>query len=497
MGADWDKAAGRPGAAKGPARPAEAPGRTPVPTPHTPPLQLVSEVTQPPGPGGPILEIGERLANRFTITRFIARGGMGAVYEAEDTVLRTRVAVKTILPEFAADPTAMERFRREVLLARRVTHMNICRMFELYDTVDARGEKLNFLSMELLEGETLAARLIRTGPMATYELFVLLRQMADGLEAMHVQDVIHRDFKPANVFLMRHGVDSLGHQGNVSMRAVITDFGIARALHSSRHEPDASVTSRVGFIGTPAYMAPEQLTGGALSPATDIYALGVVLFEALTGTVPFQGETALEAAMKRLHQPPPAASTLVKNLDSRWDTAILRCLEREPQRRFRSVLDVVRAVGQQTLDPRRAVAVLGFRNLAARPDSAWLSMALVEMLTREFQEASQTLRTIPAEEVTRAQRALSLGAHDTLPREVLERLRDSTGAQLAVLGSYLCMGNASSSALKLVVRVQDTSTGDVAAVWSEKGTVGELQDLASRAGSELRSALAAAPAVTQ
>ncbi len=452
---------------------------------------MTSAVTQPPIPPGPTLEMGERLSNRFTILRFIARGGMGAVYEAEDTVLRTRVAVKTILPEFSADPTAMERFRREVLLARRVTHLNICRMFELYEAVDSRGERLNFLTMELLLGETLAQRLTRTGPMASYELFVLLRQMADGLEAMHVQDVIHRDFKPANVFLMQRASDVPGHQGNVSMRAVITDFGIARALHSNGRQEDSSVTSRVGFIGTPAYMAPEQLTGGALSPATDIYALGVVLYEALTGTVPFSGETALEAAMKRLHQAPPVPSALVKNLDARWDAMILRCLEREPQKRFRSVLDVVRAVGQQTLDPRKAVAVLGFRNLAGRPDGAWLSTALVEMLTREFQDASQTLRTLPGEEVARAQRALSLGAQDTLPRETLERLRDSTGAQLAVLGSYLGLGNAASSALRLAIRVQDTSTGDVIAGWSEKGTVGELQEMASRAGTELRASLGA------
>jgi eukaryotic-like serine/threonine-protein kinase len=490
MAADWDKQAGRRGASKEGGRQGPS-GRTPAPisTP-TQPIPLTSAITEPPIPPGPTLDVGERLSNRFTILRFIARGGMGAVYEAEDTVLRTRVAVKTILPEFAADPTAMERFRREVLLARRVTHLNICRMFELYEAVDARGERLNFLTMELLLGETLAQRLTRTGPMASYELFVLLRQMADGLEAMHVQDVVHRDFKPANVFLMQRMPDTPGHQGNASMRAVITDFGIARSIHSGgKSDRDASVTSRVGFIGTPAYMAPEQLTGGALSPATDIYALGVVLYEALTGTVPFSGETALEAAMKRLHQAPPVPSVLVKNLDPRWDAMILRCLEREPQKRFRSVLDVVRAVGQQTLDPRTAVAVLGFRNLAGRSDGAWLSTALVEMLTREFQDASQTLRTVPAEEVSRAQRALSLGAQDTLPKETLERLRDSTGAQLAVLGSYLGLGNASSSALRLAIRVQDTSSGEVVAGWSEKGTVGELQEMASRAGTELRAAL--------
>ena len=162
MAADWDKQAGRPGGVKEGARPGQA-GRTPTPISASP-IPLTSAITQPPLPQGPTLEMGERLSNRFTILRFIARGGMGAVYEAEDTVLRTRVAVKTILPEFAADPTAMERFRREVLLARRVTHLNICRMFELYEAVDARGERLSYLTMELLHGETLAQRLTRTGP---------------------------------------------------------------------------------------------------------------------------------------------------------------------------------------------------------------------------------------------------------------------------------------------------------------------------------------------
>ena len=132
---------------------------------------------------GATLQNGELVAGRFSIVRFIARGGMGAVYEAEDTTLRTRVAMKTILPEFSADPNAMERFRREVLLARRITHFNVCRIFELYDAVDARGERVSFLTMELLHGETLAERLARTGPMATAELSVLLRQLADGLEA--------------------------------------------------------------------------------------------------------------------------------------------------------------------------------------------------------------------------------------------------------------------------------------------------------------------------
>ncbi len=332
------------------------------------------------------------VAGRFGIVRFIARGGMGAVYEAEDVTLRTRVALKTILPEFAADPNAMERFRREVLLARRITHFNVCRIFELYDTFDPAGDRLSFLTMELLHGETLAERLARTGPLATAELSVLLRQLADGLEAMHLQDVVHRDFKPANVFLV-HRHDAAGH---APLRAVITDFGIARALHRAERDGDSSMTARVGFIGTPAYMAPEQLTGGTISPATDIYALGIVLYEALTGHTPFGGQTPMEAALKRLQQAAGPPSVFLPTLEPRWDAAVLRCLEKEPSARFRSVRDLVRALDATAQDSRSSAAVLGFRNLSGRPDAGWISTALADLVGRELSSASDVLRLVPA-----------------------------------------------------------------------------------------------------
>jgi len=466
-------------------------GRNPVaPAPDQPlePTTPLPPSTAGLRPDGSTLEVGAMVAGRFAIVRFIARGGMGAVYEAEDTTLRTRVALKTILPEFAADPNAMERFRREVLLARRITHFNVCRIFELYDTFDPRGDRLSFLTMELLHGETLAERLARTGPLATAELSVLLRQLADGLEAMHLQDVVHRDFKPANVFLV-HRHDAAGH---APLRAVITDFGIARALHRVEKDGDTSMTARVGFIGTPAYMAPEQLTGGTVSAATDIYALGIVLYEALTGRTPFGGQTPMEAALKRLQQAATPPSLYLPTLDPRWDAAILRCLEKEPSDRFRSVRDLVRALDASVQDARSPAAVLGFRNLSGRPDAGWISTALAELIGRELSAASDALRLVPPEEVFRAQRALNLAAQDSLPRDSLEKLRDSAGARWVVLGSYLCVGPGSASPLRVAIRVQDTNSGQVVTNWTERGTVGELANMAARAGAELRKALIAA-----
>jgi serine/threonine protein kinase len=466
----------------------DEPGATFVRSPE----ERTQELLSSPSPGStgeadpdlPRLRPQELLAGRFSIVRFIARGGMGAVYEAEDLSLRTRVALKIIRSALLANSSALERFRREVLLARRITHFNVCRIFELYDTFDPAGDRLSFLTMELLHGETLAERLARTGPLATAELSVLLRQLADGLEAMHLQDVVHRDFKPANVFLV-HRHDAAGH---APLRAVITDFGIARALHRAERDGDSSMTARVGFIGTPAYMAPEQLTGGTISPATDIYALGIVLYEALTGHTPFGGQTPMEAALKRLQQAAGPPSVFLPTLDPRWDAAVLRCLEKEPSARFRSVRDLVRALDATTQDTRSSAAVLGFRNLSGRPDAGWISTALADLVGREVSSASE-LRLVPAEEVFRAQRALNLAAQDSLPRESLEKLRDSAGARWVVLGSYLCVGPGSSSPLRVAVRVQDTESGKVVSNWTERGTVGELGAMAARAGAEVRRTL--------
>ena len=273
---------------------------------------------------------------------------------------------------------------------------------------------------------------------------------------------------------------------------MITDFGIARALHRIDKDGDTSMTARVGFIGTPAYMAPEQLTGGTVSAATDIYALATVLYEALTGHTPFSGQTPMEAALKRLQQAATPPSTYLPSLDPRWDAALLKALEKEPVLRFRSVRDLVRALDATAQDTRAGVAILGFRNLSARPDAGWISTALAEMLGRDLGQAGDGVRMVAPEEVFRAQRALNLSAQDSLPRDSLEKLRDASGARWVVLGSYLCVGPGSASPLKLAIRVQDTESGQVVRNWSERGTVGELATLAGRAGAELRAALLAA-----
>jgi formylglycine-generating enzyme required for sulfatase activity/tRNA A-37 threonylcarbamoyl transferase component Bud32/dienelactone hydrolase len=286
---------------------------------------------------------------------------MGAVYEAEDLSLRTRVALKIIRSALLADASALDRFRREVLLARRVGHPNVCHVYEFYDARTADGVAVHFLTMELLDGETLAHQLRERGRMSTAEALPLVLQMCEGLAAAHAEGVVHRDFKSSNVLLV-HRRGTAADSG--SIRAVITDFGIARPLESSG-EP--GLTAGAGMIGTPEYMAPEQVTGGAVTPCTDLFALGVVMYEMVTGELPFTGETPLATAAKRIQEAPRPPETLLPGLDPRWSQVILRCLAREPERRFRSAEELRAALLAPTRHPVRRAGLIaaGTLTLAA------------------------------------------------------------------------------------------------------------------------------------
>lgn len=291
---------------------------------------------------------GYVLQDRFRILRFLARGGAGEVYEAFDTELRCPVALKLVRPEVAANESAIERFRREIALARQVTHPNVSRIFDVFrvelpprHSGDPPVKSL-FLTMELLVGESVAGRIHRLGPLSQAQALPLIIDMIEGLKAAHRAGVIHRDLKSANVMLAR--------QGN-EIRAVIMDFGLALDRAHDPDDPDPLTNSGV-VVGTPNYMAPEQLTGGTITPAVDQYSLGVVLFEILTGQRPFRGENEVSTAVKRLTEPPPSPRSLVPELEPHWDSTILRMLEIEPDRRFEHLDDIVHKLVGTTMPIR-------------------------------------------------------------------------------------------------------------------------------------------------
>ena len=273
---------------------------------------------------------GQRVAGRYVIGALLGRGGMGEVYEARDEVLSISVALKT-LRMVGDDAAALQRLKLEGLLARTVWHPNACRVYDL-GRHDEDGATVWFLTMERLQGVTLAERLRVDKRLSPDHALRLAEHMAAGLGAAHQAGVVHRDFKPGNVMLVGvHGAE----------RAVVMDFGTARA---TRTESADRQDGAAAIIGTPAYMAPEQVRGEEVGPAADIYSLGIVLFEMVTGARPFTGGSSLDVARRRLEEDAPSPQSLVPDLGERWEVVIRRCLAREPRRRFAHVEDVTNAL---------------------------------------------------------------------------------------------------------------------------------------------------------
>lgn len=256
---------------------------------------------------------GALLSGRFEIIRLIGVGGMGEVYEAFDRELRQTVALKRIRSELAHRADLLAQFRREVAHARRVVHHNVCRLYDLHrDPV--------CLSMELLGGETLHAKLSQ-GPLPLDECRAIAAGLCAGLQAIHQAQIVHRDFKSANIIVVPQP----------HSRPVITDFGLAR--DTAHRLGDSSLFSAGTLVGTPSFMAPEVLDGQPAVVASDIYALGVVLFHMVTGRLPFEGRTPMEVALRRSRGQIPSALSLQPQLPLAWDWAIARCLSTDPAHR--------------------------------------------------------------------------------------------------------------------------------------------------------------------
>jgi serine/threonine protein kinase len=280
------------------------------------------------------LSPGDVLGSRYRIARLIGSGGAGEVYEATDTQLGGSVALKTLRPALAGHAIQLERFRREIQNARKVTHFNVCRIFDIgFD--GARGRERFFLTMELLAGKSLAQRL-EAGPAYSFEeALPIAEQIADGLQAAHDAGVVHRDLKPGNIMLLAPPT------GRLAPRTVITDFGIAL----SDEQGDIRLTQSGELVGTPEYMAPEQADLGPALPASDIYAFGLILFEMLTRRRPFDAaDTPLGTVLKRRREPPRPLAEVLPGADPIWAATIARCLERVPERRFACAADVAAAL---------------------------------------------------------------------------------------------------------------------------------------------------------
>ena len=323
--------------------------------------------------------ISQVINGRFEVVNLLGSGGMGDVFEVKDLHLSEHVALKTIRPDLASDPRIVSRFKQEILVAKRVTHPNVCRIYDVgfHSEEPTEHPPVLFLTMELLRGESLSSRL-RRGRMSTTEALPIIEHMAQGLAAAHEAGVVHRDFKCANVML----VPSLTGAG---IRAVITDFGLARSVQETLGSDLSPTLTQPGEItGTPDYMAPEQVLGVHVTFAADIYSLGLVIYEMVTGQLPFRADTPLATAGKRLLEAPVPPTTYVPDLDRTWQSVILRCLERDPNDRFASAHEVAQALTgshavaapRQRLVRRRRVLAGGLASIASLSGAVVLWRAL-------------------------------------------------------------------------------------------------------------------------
>jgi len=302
---------------------------------------------------GSLLELtpGTVIGKRYEIIRLLGQGGMGAVYQARDRELERQVGLKLIRSDMAANPEILKRFKQELILARQITHKNVIRIFDL-----GQADGLKFITMEYIDGENLQAVLRRKKKLEPAEAANIMAQVCRALEAAHAEGVIHRDLKPQNIMLDKSG------------RAYVMDFGIARSMLGE------GMTQTGALIGTPDYMSPEQAKGLALDVRSDLFSVGIIFYEMLSGQVPFDADTTMGKLWKRTNEPAKPLGELDKAIPQALSDIVRRCLEIDPQKRFASAAELLHSI-EAWQGPAAGTRVIIARAAAWPPYAKWVAVA--------------------------------------------------------------------------------------------------------------------------
>lgn len=330
----------------------------PAARPAVPPANVGSGVLTPVPPaasadpgatltGGyvPVFGVGATVGSRFVIEALLGEGGMGRVYKAYDRELDRYVALKVLQPELARDPHIIQRFKHELLLASRISHKNILR---IHDLSDASG--LKFISMAFVDGPDLHHLLEKESPLALDRALKIARQLCEALAAAHAEGVVHRDFKPQNVLVANND------------HVYVSDFGLATSIETAK----LGMTRSGAFVGTPRYMSPEQVESGKVDLRSDIYSLGLVIYELVTGDLPFTGESTWQLMYQRVKEKPKDPKAVRPDLPDWVSRIVLHCLERDPQNRYQSANEIL-----ADIDANRSPTVTHGTLLRRRPQLAW------------------------------------------------------------------------------------------------------------------------------
>ena len=490
---------------------------------------VASESGPPPEPS-----FTGQIVSHYRVLGPLASGGMGVVYKAEDIMLGRGVAMKFLPGELASDRVAFERLQREARSASALDHPNICSIYELGEH---NGQP--FIAMQLLEGQTLrewienaAEKDVKLRIRRTVDFAI---EIANGLEAAHQKTIIHRDIKPANIFITTRG------------DAKILDFGLAKMVEdasppvtsspanaeAATAEFPASHLTRTGTtVGTAYYMSPEQVRGDKLDERTDLFSLGLVLYEMVTGQRAFAGETGAAVHDAILHRAPSSVRQLNPQVPAELERIIAKAMEKDRIHRYASAREIENdleklreqlrpatswlsrsmaiaagvtlvvliaglgvlmersrdrapAAVASSVKARRSVAVLGFRNLSGKAGEEWISTALAEMVSTEL-AAGQQMRIIPGENVAHMKLDLALSGAGGYGADTLAKIRQALGTDVIVQGSYLVSPG---SSLRIDLQLQEATGGDTIGAVSENGSEAQIADLVSRAGASLREQL--------
>ena len=273
-----------------------------------------------------MIKLGMLIADRYEILEKIGTGGMADVYKAKDIKLNRYVAVKVLKQEFAENKNFVSKFRVEAQAAAGLMHPNIV---NVYDVGEEDG--IHYIVMELVEGITLKKYIEKKSRLSTKEAISIAIQVAMGMEAAHNNHIIHRDIKPQNIIISKEG------------KVKVTDFGIAKAASSN------TITSNV--MGSVHYTSPEQARGGFSDEKSDIYSLGITLFEMLTGRVPFNGDTTVAIAIKQIQDPMPSPREFVPEVPVSVERIVLKCTQKSPDRRYQNMGDMIRDLKRSLITP--------------------------------------------------------------------------------------------------------------------------------------------------
>ncbi len=460
---------------------------------------------------------GMRLGKRYEIVQMLGEGGMGAVYKARDLELDRLVALKVIRPELAIHEEILQRFKQELILARKITQKNVIRIFDL-----GEADGVKFITMEFIEGKDLTSLIKEKGRLSFEECADVIFQVCTALDAAHSEGVVHRDLKPQNIMVETSG------------RIIVMDFGIARTM-----EQGAGMTQTGALIGTPDYMSPEQVMGEHVDARSDLFTLGIIFYQLLVGQLPYKADTIQGAMFKRTREKPRVPAEVDPNVPALLSDITVKCMQMDPAQRYQTALEIQRDIvswrdgstkrielpvekeptpanaprSRATIAlaagalvvliaggiytarkyvmspagptvpaaPLHSLAILPFHNATSDPKLDWVGSAMAEMLSTDVGQ-SASVRAVSSERVGQVMKDLHIAPQTDLDASTIGRIANQSNVDTVVSGSYAQLGDR----IRIDAKIQDLKRGQATTVKEEATGEKEIFAAVDRLANQIR-----------